>query len=139
MPCVFRTQIGARVSHTATLSKLDYFRLMGKRTDGSHTILEVEHLSIAIICSIHFLQTRIGISVVFDLLDFSWLSFVVSLILSSSLYSPILYWNHIIGHWIFIFITPTCIRFPRSIIFFSFSCMYNQLTTKYIKLNQIIL
>lgn len=62
MPCVFRTQIGARVSHTATLSKLDYFRLMGKRTDGSHTILEVEHLSIAIICSIHFLQTRIGIT-----------------------------------------------------------------------------
>ena len=61
MPCVFRTQIGARVSHTATLSKLDYFRLMGKRTDGSHTILEVEHLSIAIICSIHFFQIRIGI------------------------------------------------------------------------------
>lgn len=61
MPCVFRTQIGARVSHTATLSKLDYFRLVGKRTDGSHTILEVEHLSIAIICSIHFFQTRIGI------------------------------------------------------------------------------
>ena len=61
MPCVFRTQIGACVSHTAALLKLDYFRLVGKRTDGSHTILEVEHLSVSIICGIHLLQTRIGI------------------------------------------------------------------------------
>ena len=42
-------------------SKLDHFRLMGERTNGSHTILEVEHLSVSIICGIHLLQTRIGI------------------------------------------------------------------------------
>ena len=42
-------------------SKLDYFRLMGERTNGSHTILEVEHLSVSIIYGIHLLQTRIGI------------------------------------------------------------------------------
>ena len=33
---------------------------MGKRADSSHTIFEVEHLCVAIICGIH-LQTRIGI------------------------------------------------------------------------------
>ena len=34
---------------------------MGERTNGSHTILEVEHFSVAIICGIHLLQTRIGV------------------------------------------------------------------------------
>ena len=34
---------------------------MGERTNGSHTIFEVEHLSVAIICGIHFLQSRISI------------------------------------------------------------------------------
>lgn len=34
---------------------------MGKGTNGGHTILKVEYLSVAIICGIHLLQTRIGI------------------------------------------------------------------------------
>ena len=42
-------------------SKLDHFRFTGERTNGSHTILEVEHLSVSIIYGIHLLQTRIGI------------------------------------------------------------------------------
>ncbi len=42
-------------------SKLDHFRLMGERTNGSHTIFEVKHFSVAIICGIHLLQTRIGV------------------------------------------------------------------------------
>ena len=61
MPCVFRAQIGAYVPHTAILLELDHFRLMGERTNGSHTILKVEHLSVAIICSIHLLQSWISI------------------------------------------------------------------------------
>ena len=48
MPCVFRTQIGAYVPHTAILLELDHFRLMGERTNGSHTILKVEHLSVGV-------------------------------------------------------------------------------------------
>ena len=34
---------------------------MSERTNGSHTILEVEHFSVAIICGIHLLQCRISI------------------------------------------------------------------------------
>ena len=52
---------GACVPHTAILSKLNHFRLMGECTNGSHTIFEVEHLSVAIICGIHLLQSRIRI------------------------------------------------------------------------------
>ena len=34
---------------------------MGKRADSSHTILEVEHIRVAIICGIHLLHSRISI------------------------------------------------------------------------------
>ena len=42
-------------------SKFYYFRLMGKCRDRSHTIFEIEYLSVAVICCIHLLQTRISI------------------------------------------------------------------------------
>ena len=34
---------------------------MGERTNGGHTILEVEHLSVAIVCGIHLLQSGISV------------------------------------------------------------------------------
>ena len=34
---------------------------MSERTNCSHTILEVEHLSVSIICGIHLLQSRISV------------------------------------------------------------------------------
>ena len=45
---------------------------MGERTNGSHTILEVEHLSVAIIYGIHLLQTRIGIQHGLSCLSKDW-------------------------------------------------------------------
>ena len=47
--------------HTAIFSEFNYFRLMGKCRDRSHTIFEIEYLSVAVICCIHLLQTRISI------------------------------------------------------------------------------
>ena len=43
-------------------SKLDHFRLMSERTNCSHTILEVEHLSVSIIC-VYFIGSDPGGSV----------------------------------------------------------------------------
>lgn len=45
----------------AIFSELNHFRLMGKRTENRHTILKAEHLSVAIIRSIHLPQSWIGI------------------------------------------------------------------------------
>ena len=45
-------------ANTLTL-EFDYFRLMRKCGNGGNTILEIEHLGIAVICCIHLLQSLI--------------------------------------------------------------------------------